>query len=122
MNKIYLTINIVELIHGKLNYFLPKKITDQISFLRYLNNILINDEINNDKITLYHYKTQSIIMLIEKENINNEFKWIKYDTFKNYLNIVLNNSNISVSETDKLIKIIEYDLKENISDNDNAFL
>ena len=63
-------------------------------------------------------------MLIEKENLNNEFKYIKYDTFKNYLNIVLNknNNNISDNETDKLIKIIEYDLKENISDNDNAFL
>ena len=57
MNRIYLTNNIVELIQCKLNYFLQKKVTDQVSFLRCLNNIFLNDEINNDKITRYDYKT-----------------------------------------------------------------
>jgi hypothetical protein len=70
MNKLYLTNDIVESIHGKLNYYLPKKITDQHSFLKSLNSIFLNDVINNYTIKRNDYITQSIILLIEKENLN----------------------------------------------------
>jgi len=66
----------VESIHGKINYFLPKKITNQNSFIKSIKNIFINDFINNSSIIRYDYKTKGMILLIEKENINNEFKWI----------------------------------------------
>ena len=28
------------------------------------------------------YKTKSLLLLIGKENLNNNFKWIEYNTFK----------------------------------------
>ena len=45
LNKIYLTNNIVESIHGKLNYYLPKHIANNQNFINSLNNIFINDTI-----------------------------------------------------------------------------
>ena len=116
MNKLYLTNNIVESIHGKLNYFLPKKITNPRSFIICLNNIFINDAINNDTFIRYDYKSQSIVMLIEKENLNNEYKWINYEIFKKYLNLVINKDNIPENECCKIIKIIEEDLIDNYID------
>lgn len=55
---------------GKLNYYLPKKVIDQHSFLNSLNSIFLNDVINNYTIKRNDYITQSIILLIEKENLN----------------------------------------------------
>ena len=37
MNKIYITNNIVESIHGKINYYLPKHITNAYNFLDCIN-------------------------------------------------------------------------------------
>lgn len=76
LKKLYITNNIVESFHGKLNYFLPKKITNQSNFIKSIKNIFINDTINNNTIIRYDYKTRGILLLIERENINNDFKWI----------------------------------------------
>ena len=128
LNKLYITNNIVESIHGKLNYFLPKKITNQNSFIKSIKNIFINDFINNSSIIRYDYKTKGMILLIEKENINNEFKWITYDLFKKYLNEVMkseNNKEIINSnndESEKLIQLIEgniYNDNKTINKNNN---
>jgi len=45
---IYLTNNIAENINGKLNYYLPKRITNENNFIKSVNNILINDAIDNN--------------------------------------------------------------------------
>ena len=103
----------MESIHGKINYFLPKKITNQNSFIKSIKNIFINDFINNSSIIRYDYKTKGMILLIEKENINNEFKWITHYLFKKYLEEVMkseNNNEIINSnkdESEKLIELIE---------------
>ena len=55
-------------------------------------------------------------MLIEKENFNHEYKWVNYEIFKNYLNLVINKDNIPENECNKIIKIIEEDLKDNYID------
>lgn len=114
MNTLYLTNNIVESIHGKLDFYLPKKITDPRSFIRSLNNIFINDAINNDNIIRYDYKSQSIINLIENENLNNDYKWIYYDTFKKYLKLAINKDVICENECNKIIKTIEDDSMEDV--------
>ena len=93
--KLYLTNNIVESLHGKINYYLPKHTTNRINFINTLKNIFINDTCNNNTIIRHDYKTKAMILLIEKENINNEFKWISFDIFKKYLNSILNNKNIN---------------------------
>ena len=40
MNKIYITNNIVESIHGKINYYLPKHITNAFNFLNCINPLI----------------------------------------------------------------------------------
>ena len=55
-------------------------------------------------------------MLIEKENFNHEYKWVNYEIFKKYLNLVINKDNITENECNKIIKIIEEDLKDNYID------
>jgi len=58
------------------------------------------------------FKTQSLLLLIEKEELNQKFFWIKYDKFKYYLNIIANNINIENldGESDKLFKLIGEDI------------
>ena len=45
---------------------------------------------NNSQITRYDYKTKSLLLLIEKENLNNNFKWVELEIFQKYLEIITN--------------------------------
>ena len=72
MNKIYITNNIVESIHGKINYYLPKHITNVFNFLNCINKIFLNDTIDNNTIIRHDYITKSLLLLIDKENLNNK--------------------------------------------------
>jgi hypothetical protein len=95
IKMIYLTNNIVESINSKLSYYLPKRITNEYNFIKSINNILINDAIDNDnKNKIYDFKTQSLLLLIEKEGINKKFKWINFAQFKFYLNLIVKDNHI----------------------------
>ena len=74
LEKLYLTNNITESIHAKLNYFLPRHITNQFNFINSLKNILINDAFKNSDIVRKDYKIKSLLLLIDKENLNKNFK------------------------------------------------
>ena len=39
-----------------------------------MENIFSNDIFKNNKIIRHDYKTKSLLLLIEKENVNNKFK------------------------------------------------
>ena len=121
LDKIYLTNNIVESIHGKLNYYLPKHITNSFNFINAINNIFVNDVLNNNNIIRHDFKTKALLLLIENENINNNFKWISYEQFKYYLNKVIKgeNDNILENEVEKFIKIILIDDLESYNENLN---
>ena len=56
MEKLYLTNNIIESLHAKLNYFLPRHVTNQQNFVNSMNNILINDSIINSQIKRKDFK------------------------------------------------------------------
>ena len=110
---IYLTNNIVESINSKLSYYLSKRITNKYNFIKSINNILINDAIdNNNKNKRYDFKTQSQLLLIEKEGINKKFKWINFAQFKYYLNLIVKDNHIEniEGEYDKLFKLIGEDI------------
>ena len=49
-----------------------------------MQKILINANIQKEKITRYDIITRTILKIIEKENLNEEFKWITFDIYKNY--------------------------------------
>lgn len=46
IDKLYLTNNVVESINAKLNYYLPKKSTDNNTFITSITKVLINNIIN----------------------------------------------------------------------------
>ena len=114
LEKLYLTNNITESIHAKLNYFLPRHITNQFNFINSLKNILINNAFKNSDIVRKDYKTKSLLLLIDKENLNENFKWIDYNTFKIYLKKIVNNNNENLDndESENLIKLIENEIED----------
>ena len=116
MEKLYLTNNIIESLHAKLNYFLPRHVTNQYNFVNSMNNILINDSIINSQIKRKDFKTKSLIMIVEKEKLNENFKWISYDKFKSYLKKIIddNSKNNNQDEANNIMKLIDDDLEENI--------
>lgn len=77
-----------------------------------MNNIFVNDAINNENNIRHDYKTKSLLLLIEKEHFNEEFKWITFEKFKYYLNLVIKNDNTEFEENDleKFIKTIDTDI------------
>ena len=81
LDKLYLTNNIVESINGKIQYYLPKKTTDNISFVNTLTKILINSEFTHKKIIRHDYITRSLLLMIDKLNLNSNLKWVTYEEF-----------------------------------------
>jgi hypothetical protein len=70
LDKLYFTNNITKSIHAKLNYFLPRHIANQYNFINSLKNMIINDTFKNSDIVRKDYKTKSLLLLIDKENLN----------------------------------------------------
>ena len=48
-----------------------------------------------------------MLLLIEKEKLNTKFKWIKYETFKFYLNMALKNEDIKEKDINNFVKKFE---------------
>ena len=84
LNKMYMTNNIVESIHSRINYNLPKHKYNKQNFIKCIENIIYNDMIKDNDIIRHDYKTKGLLLIIEKENINKEPKWINLETFQNY--------------------------------------
>ena len=105
INKLYFTNNIVESIHAKINYFLPRHIETEFDFITCLNNVLLNNYINNSSIIRKDYKSRSLLYLIEKEEINNNFKWLDNSVFKSYLEAYLKEK-LNNSERDNMDQLI----------------
>ena len=53
-----------------------------------MGKIFINDIIKDNETIRHDYKSKSILLLIDKENVNKKFKWFDNDTFENYENII----------------------------------
>ena len=121
MEKLYLTNNIIESLHAKLNYFLPRHVTNQYNFVNAMKNILINDSIINSRIKRKDFKTKSLIMIIEKEKINEHFKWVTYEQFKLYLKKIIdeNTENIKEDDSNNLMKLFDNEFADILETNDN---
>ena len=75
----------MESINGKIKYYLPKKPTDNISFVNTLTKILINSDFANKEIARHDYITRTLLLIIEKLNLNNNLKWITYEDLLNII-------------------------------------
>ena len=55
MTKIYFANNIVENINSKINYYLPKKITNNVDFVNSISKIIINSKFNKNEVIRKEY-------------------------------------------------------------------
>ena len=83
-----------------------------------INYITVYDSIKIDNYKRYDHISKSLILLIERENLNNDFKWISYETFNKYLKITINDNNI-INNIDNYIKIIELESDFGLLNNQN---
>ncbi len=99
-NYIYFTNNIAESLHSRINFYLPKQITKPNTFIEAFKKVFINNELKHNAVNTYDYNSKTIIEIIDKENLNEKFKWITLEIyFKHHER--LNNNDIK-----ELIEII----------------
>ena len=86
-----------------------------------MKNILINDSIINSRIKRKDFKIKSLIMIIEKEKINEHFKWVTYEQFKLYLKKIIdeNTENIKEDDSNNLMKLFDNEFADILETNDN---
>ena len=123
MNKIYFTNNTVENINSKINYYLPKKITNNVDFVNSISKIIINSKFTKNEVIRKDYITRSIISIIKKFKLNETPRWISYSDFKlELVNIILNNDdNIKDNDVELLFNILNglNNIQEEFFDLDN---
>ena len=56
----YMTNNIVESYHSRINYYLPKHKYNKHNFIKCIENIIYNDMIKNNDVIRHEYKTKGI--------------------------------------------------------------
>ena len=116
LDKFYITNNISESLHAKLNFYLPKNVTNSEMFSLSLTKVLIDDTIKKDCIKRYDFKTRALIKIIEKFNLNENPKWINYKVFNTYeKELIINSShNQSDYEINEIYKNINFDIDNEI--------
>ena len=77
--------NIIEALYAKINFNLPKRTTIIYDFINSMNKIFLDDTIKNNTIKRSDYISKALLLLINKENFNNNFKWINYELFQEYI-------------------------------------
>ena len=106
--KIYLTNNISESINQKLNFYLPKRATNNKDFVVSVSNVLNNNNIKKKDIIRHDYITRTMMLMIKSLDIKEEPKWISYDEYYKYLkNVIKKNICLNNEESENnIIKII----------------
>ena len=74
LEKFYVTNNISESLHAKINKYLPKKSTSYEDFSKTMKLIFLDDNFKTVNIIRYYIKTRALIEIINKENLNNAKK------------------------------------------------
>ena len=125
MEKLYLTNNISESLHSKINFYLPKYSTSFQNFSESMIKVFLDDTIKIESIKRYDIKNRVIISIIEDFSLNAGAKRFKYETFKNNEFKLLKdnykeNSDLIINALNEEINYFLDDNEEkNISDNNN---
>ena len=114
LKYLFITNNIAESFHGKIENYLPKGITTKKGFLLCMNKILKNLELKKNEIKRHDYKTKVLIYIAKKINGGDKFKWYSYNDFKNIEFDIIKNSE-KFKDNNKINSIIEI-LNSEISD------
>ena len=102
LEKLYLTNNICESIHRKIVDKIGSVYTTKLNFRETIKYILKNCVYNNRKIIRKDYLTRTMIIIVEKYNLNDKPKFIDFKKFKKELE-----TTISLMTKKNTIKTIE---------------
>ena len=102
----YTTNNIVESINSILAFNLPKRVTQNIDFIKSITKILSIESLDIKNSKRKDYKTKALLYLIKEEDLNKNLKWISFDMFKKYLNLIIEKENDNMDEIE-IKKLIE---------------
>ena len=124
LEKIYFTNNIVESLNSKINFYLPKRPTNNADFVNCIIKLITNSNNLNNDIKRHDFVSRTLISLINKFDLNQTPKWIKYNEYiEENKNIINKGKNIKeTSELNEIINLINYmdiNESENINGNDN---
>ena len=119
LNKLYMTNNICESIHGLISKNLPNTRVTKNNFRDTINYIIKNNDFKTKNIIRRDYITRTLVVIIEKYDLNKDYKFIQYDIFKKELEnvIALMTGKINIKSVEELINSIEF--VENEEDSEN---
>ena len=98
----YTTNNIIESIKSKLNYYLPKKVTNNYSFIKSITKVLINDSLKDFINCRKEYKTKALLNLITDLDFNNNIHRINYDIIQKYVKLEINKHMENIKENEMI--------------------
>ena len=119
INKLFLTNNICESIHGKISNHLPNSSITKKYFKDTISYILKHYSMKNRETIRKDYISRSLIIIIEKYNLNKVSKFIDFSIFKKEIEktiaFMTNKVNLnSVNEFFSTIIELEKDKEDNI--------
>ena len=96
----FLTNNVCEALHSKINYFIPKRATTAKDFTTSLKKLFIYNLIKGQDIIRKDFKSKAIILLIKDFDLNNQCKWLDAKYFYDYEKKVIMENNKNLNDID----------------------
>ena len=93
-NQIFVTNNIAESLHNKINLYLPNKKITNTNFIYAIRNIFINYELKKETIRRKDYITRSLIKIANQIDYNN-YIWIDFKNFKYEESVIIKESKLN---------------------------
>lgn len=119
LKYIFISNNIIESFHGKIERYLPKGATTIKVFLISMNKILKDIKLEKHEVIRHDIKAQTLILIANKFNESKEVKWISYNEYKNIEYDVIRKSynNMKDEEISNLINNLNNINDDIINDN-----
>ena len=115
INHIFLTNNISESLHSKINYYIPRSKMTSFVFINAIKNILFKNELKTNIIKRRDYISKTLIKFAKDITDSKHFKWITHENFikeqKKIIKDENENLNINVIE-DIIVNINNIECKE----------
>ena len=84
MKIIFLINNISEVLHIKINFYIPKRATELKDFITSLKKLFLDKLIKSKGIIRKDFKSKALINLIQDLDLNSHCKWLDAKYFLDY--------------------------------------
>ena len=81
LNHIFLTNNISESLHSKINYYIPRSKMTSFVFINAIKNFLFKNELKTNIIKRRDYISKTLIKFAKDITDSKDFKWITHENF-----------------------------------------